>query len=53
MTVSKQTKEYVMGLIRQSLNAMKKNQFEADEDLLRSAKWELHDANMNMPEFIK
>jgi cellobiose-specific phosphotransferase system component IIA len=36
-------------LIQQALTAMKRNQFEDAEDLLRSAKGELHDSNMNMP----
>jgi hypothetical protein len=49
MVVTKQTKEYVISLTKQALVALKNNQFETAEDLLRSAKGELHDANMDMP----
>ena len=45
--VSAQTKAYVISLTKQALAALKNNQFEAAEDLLRSAKGELHDANMD------
>ena len=46
MTVTKETKAYVISLIQNALLAMKQNQFESAEDYLRSAKGELHDANM-------
>jgi len=47
--VSAQTKAYVITLTKQALVALKNNQFEAAEDLLRSAHGELHDAIMDMP----
>lgn len=50
MVVTKQVKEYVISLTKQSLTAMKKNQFEEALDLLRSAKGELNDAIMNIPD---
>lgn len=46
MTVTKETKAYIISLIKDALSAMGKNQFESAEDYLRSAKGELHDANM-------
>ena len=48
MTISKETKAYVISLTQQALTALKNNQFEDAEDYLRSAKGELHDSNMNM-----
>ena len=47
MAVTKETKSYVISLTQQALKALRNNQFEDAEDLLRSAKGELHDANMN------
>lgn len=46
MTVSTETKAYVLNLIKKAETSMKNNQFEDAEDYLRSAKGELHDANM-------
>jgi len=46
MTVTNETKIYVIDLINKALSSMKRNQFEDAEDYLRSAKGELHDANM-------
>ncbi len=44
MVVTKQTKEYVLSLIKLAQKSMKDNKFESAEDYLRSAKGELHDA---------
>jgi hypothetical protein len=38
MVVTTQTKEYVIGLIKQALDSIKRNQFEDAEDYLRSVK---------------
>lgn len=50
MTVTKQTKDYVISLTQNALRALRNNQFEAAEDYLRSAKGELHDAIMGIEE---
>ena len=49
MAVTKETKSYLITLTQQALKALRNNQFEDAEDFLRSAKGELHDANMDMP----
>ena len=49
MTVSKETKEYVIDLLNKALIYMRRNQFEDAEDYIRSAYGELRDSNKDMP----
>jgi len=48
MTISKETKAYVISLTKQALVALENNNFGAAEDYLRSANGELHDSLMDL-----